>query len=265
MKQGTEVLLEHHPKSLNPTNSAWIIQYDSTAQFLLDCRKMPQEDHTKTFMESITKIPEMDLNQVELIKNEVRNKLLKKGIISGTIYEGFTYGVDGLILDIAELATGNSQCFMTPLKKYDKFFYELYVNMSLPGHVESEEIQIGLIKLIETIKLLEEHNIEIKINVIDYGTNVVDSDIIPTQKKDILIIIPVCSHTDYKDYKLLYPYFSEAMERGPMFELAYSLNNDQNPGGALQLENAVNLWEIDEVALSERAIATSGLNLRSDL
>ena len=265
MKEGTEVLREQHPKSLNPDNKAWIIQYDNKQEFLVDCRTMPQEEHTKTFLESIGTLPKLDTAQIELIKNEVRNKLLKKGIISGEIYEGYTYDVDGLILDVAEFATGNSNCFMTPVKKYDKFFYELYVNMSLPGHVSTEAIQEGLIRLIETIKLLESRNLEIKINVIDYGTNVVDRNIIDTDKSDVLIIIPLCNHTEHKSYELLYPYFSESMERGPFFQLAFALNDEQDAGGANKLENAVNLWELDEVALSERAIATSGLGQRADL
>ena len=53
--------------------------------------------------------------------------------------------------------------------------------------------------------------------------------------------------------------FSEAMERGPLFQIAYRFNNSQDAGKAKKLNNIVNIWELNEVELSKRAIATSGL------
>lgn len=260
MNKYTEILEEHHPKSLNPDNNCLIVQYDNKQQFILDAYSMDQNNsQVSTFIKSIKNTPELDNNLVELIRNNVRNNLLKKGIITGEIYEGYKYEVDGLILDLAELATGNAHCFMNPIKKYNKYFYELYVNMSIPGHVSGKDITEGLIRLIETIKALEELNLEIKINVVDYGIGVVDKNKMNTNKRDILIIVPICSHTEYKDYNLLYPFFSEAMERGPLFQIAYRFNNTKNAGKVKKLNNVVNIWKLNEVELSERAIATSGL------
>lgn len=241
-----------HPKSLLPSK-AIVQEFDNRHDFIayLDKQSKPDyADKVKIFKDNVKSI-EIDPKHVETIANNVRNNLIKRGIISGTIYEGYKYDVDGDIIDYAELATGNPRCMMKPIKKYDKFFYELYINMSIPWSVSEEDITDGAIRLIETIKLLEELNVEIKLNVVLYSNGMFKS------RENYLFIMHLANHLEYKDYQLILPFINGNFLRGPLFTVMYNTGHgkaDDSLGSATKLKNSVNLWEIDEVKLAERVI-----------
>lgn len=254
----TKVLRVIHPKSFVKAKTL-IVEFDNKLSFVhwvmgLQLGGNTTDNFVKKFLASVVKTPELE--GIENIKNNVRNNLIKRRLISENIYSGYTYELDGVMLDPSEVVLGNPKCYLAPVLVDTKYFYELYVNMSIAAMVSADTIQTNVIKLIETIKLLESRNIQIKVNIIDYGADVVTND---GDYKDILIIVPICSHTDFKSYKTLYPFFSEAMERGPLFKVAHLYNDSDCVGNAETLDSAINLWRLDEVKLAERVIRDVGI------
>lgn len=256
MKLQKDIIDDIYPKSLLARPNTMVQVFDNKFDFIehLDTEEAEHGQHVQHFLARLQDGPKLDPTMVETVRNTVRNNLVKRGIVTGTIYEGYKYAVDGLILDHAELAAGNSECMMSPVKKYDKWFYELYVNMSIPWSVDESEIQENAIKLIETIKLLEERNIEIKINVILF------SDGMFRDGRNYLSVIPICSHLDYKDYNLL-SFMDGKFLRGPLFQIMKSHEVTEGLGRATKLDNSVNLWELEETELAERVLNDLNLDL----
>ncbi len=263
MTKRENIIQDIHPKDLLHSESCNVMNFDNKFDLLEFLKKNePIKEsivHTDTFykdLESYT--PNTEL--VEKIRNEVLNNLIKRGIITGTIYEGYKYAVEGEIIDYAQLATGNPNCMMTPIKKYDKWFYELYINMSIPGSVNESKIEEGAIRLIETINALEERNIEIKVNVVDYSGNLYNNE----ELTDLLVIIPLMSHLEHKSYDKLMPFILGSFLRGPLFTIARNSienknNVDDGMGKAIKLKNTVNLWEIREAELARGILVELGL------
>ena len=258
MRKYHGIITDIHPKSLLPNKNTLTQEFDNKFEFIKSIEKH-SGDYTSQinqFKKEVNGDIDVDRNKAETIKNEVRNNLIKRGIITGSVYEGYRYGVEGEIIDYAELAAGNSHCVMTPIKKHDKWFYELYVNMSIPWSVQDDEINEGAIRLVETIKLLEELNVEIKINIILYSRRLFKDG------RDYLFILPLASHSEYKDYESIYPFMTSNFLRGPLFETMRSHGETvANLGQATKLENALNLWEIEETELAQRVIKDLDLKL----
>ena len=248
-----DVLTDIHPRSLLDSSNTFVHEFDNKYDFVqfLDAHPMDKyAEDVRTFKKEIKEL-EMDPSMIEKVSNTVRNNLIKRGIITGTVYEGYKYDVDGDIIDYAELATGNPRCMMKPLKKYDKYFYELYINMSIPWSVDASDIEEGAIRLIETIKALEELNIEIKLNVVLFSRGMY------TNGTNYLFIMHLANHLEFKDYRLILPYINGNFLRGPLFNTMYKQGMgsvDDGLGQATKLKNSVNLWELDEVALAERVL-----------
>jgi len=263
MTKRENIIQDIHPKDLLHSTKCNVINFDNKFDLLEFLKKNePSEDsiaHTDTFYENL-KSYEPNTELVEKIRNEVLNNLIKRGIITGTIYEGYKYAVEGEIIDYAQLATGNPNCMLSPVKKYDKWFYELYINMSIPGNIDESSIEQGAIRLIETINALEERNIEIKVNIVDYSGNLYyDEDV-----TDLLVIIPLISHLEHKSYDKLMPFILGSFLRGPLFTIARnSIKNKDSVssgmGEAIKLKNTVNLWEIDESDLARGILVELGL------
>ena len=254
MMRTKDVIRDLHPKSLLYKDNTVIEEFDSKEDLLEYLKANPHSEHDLTQFMNNVKYYEIDEETVELVTNNVRNNLIKRGIVSGTVYEGYKYDIEGEIVDYAELSTGNPKCMMKPIKKYDKYFYELYVNMSIPYTVTEKEIQEGAIRLAETIKLLEELHIEIKINIVLY------SDGMYMNNDNYLFICPLISHLEYKDHKLLLPYMDGEFLRQALFTIMKNSGNTRGSlGTATKLDNTVNMWEIDEISLCEKIIGELGL------
>ena len=260
-------ILDIHPQSLLVDNSKTrVMTFDNKFDLLSFLKKQTpiknSVEYTKTFMENLKEYKQ-DTELVDKIKKEVLNNLIKRGIVTGAVYEGYKYSINGDIIDYAALASGDPVCMMEPIKKYDKWFYELYINMSVPGSVDGDNIIKGAIRLIETIKALESRDIEIKINIIDYSSGVYNNEPI----SDLLVIIPLISHLEHKDYNNIMPFITDAFLRGPLFTIARnSIDNTENVdsgmGSALCLTNAVNLWKLkedDEIDLAIRILDDLGI------
>ncbi len=247
------ILKDIHPQDIKFSDNIVIQEFDNKFEYMYTLKEEGKyKQKVINFFDQVKNGANIDEKLIEQIRNQVRNSLIKRGIITGTLYEGYKYDVDGLIVDYAELASGNPECMMKPLKKYDKWFYELYINMSIPWNVEENDINSGAIRLIETIKALEELNVEIKVNVMMAARGMY------TSGRDYIAIIPICNHLEFKDYNLLYPFVTGEFLRGPMFQTMRSGESvTYNLGYPVKFENALNLWEITEgyeVELAERVL-----------
>ena len=265
MIKRNRILSDIHPKDLLYGSDCLVMEFDNKYDVLEFIKKHKATGnsikHTETFFANI-KNYKANENKVEEIRNNVMNNLIKRGIITGTIYEGYKYTLNGEVIDYAQLATGNPNCMMTPIKKYDKWFYELYINMSIPGRIKEEDIEEGAIRLIETIRALEELNIEIKINIVDYSKNLYFTN--DDTYEDLLVIIPLLSHAEFKDYIKLMPFILGSFLRGPLFTIAKNSITDREAissdmGEAIKLKNTVNLWDLDEVELARGILVDLGI------
>lgn len=247
------VLDDIHPKSMKFTEKMIIQTFNNKHEYIASLKVEGEHgDSVKEFKKLISHGVDIDEQHVDKIKTQVRNSLIKRGLITGTVYEGFKYDVEGIIVDYAELASGNPECMLKPVKKYDKWFYELYINMSIPWNVDTQDIKDGAIRAIETIRALEELNIEMKINI------VISSDRMYRDGDSYLMIIPICNHLEFKDYNLLYPFMTGEFLRGPMFQTMKSGKAvNGSLGYAFKMDNTLNLWELKEdsvVALADRIV-----------
>ena len=249
-----DIISDLHPKSLLYKNNTVVKEFDSREDLMEYLKANPNDQYDLTQFFKNTKEYKVDIDKVEEVRNTVRNNLIKRGIITGTIYEGYKYDIEGEIVDYAELAVGNPKCMMKPIKKYDKYFYELYINMSIPWRVEEKDIQEGAIRLVETIKALEELHIEIKINSVLYSDGMFNNG------ENYLFICPLLSHLEYKDHKVLLPYIDGEALRRALFTVMHNNGNTKDTlGNAVKLDNTVNLWELEEVELAERIINELGI------
>ncbi len=253
MVKRKNILSDIHPSSLLIPNTV-VQTFDNKEDFQYYLKNNKHKSHDTTrFFKNVQKY-KVDEKKVEAIRNTVRNNLIKRGIITGTVYEGYKYDIEGEIIDYGELATGNPRCFRKPIKKYDKWFYELYVNMSIPWFVSEESIIDGAIRLTETIKALEELNVEIKVNII------LHSDGMFTNGGNYLFVLPLCSHLEFKDHDLLLPYMDGEFLRQALFTVMK--NNGKTSGdlgSARKLKNSVNLWELEEEELARGIMVELGI------
>jgi len=250
-----DILTDIHPRSLLYMSNTVVEEFSSKDDLMEFLKKNELKKYDLTKFKDNVKEYKMDKKSTELVVNNVRNNLIKRGIVTGTIYEGYKYDIEGDIIDYAELATGNPACMMKPIKKYDKYFYELYVNMSIPWSVDEKKIIEGAIKLAETIKCLEELNVEIKVNIVLYSENMFND------RRNYLFVMPLVSHLEYKDHQVLLPYMDGEFLRKVLFTTMHSHDGvDTNSlGRAVKLKNSVNLWELNEVELAEKIIGELGL------
>ena len=256
MTKKKDILRDIHPKSLLYRNNTHVHEFNGKEDLLEYLKANPNSTYDLSkFMKNV-KYYELEEKMVERVTNNVRNNLIKRGIVTGTIYEGYKYDIEGEIVDYAELSTGNPKCMLKPIKKYDKYFYELYINMSIPAFVREDTIKEGAIRLSETIKALEELNVEIKINIVLYSIGMY------TNNENYLFICPLISHLEHKDHQTLLPYIDGEFLRKALFTIMKNSGDTVwSLGNATKLENSVNLWELDEVELAEKIIDELGIGV----
>ncbi len=254
MTKKRDIIQDIHPKTLLYKNNTVVQEFNNREDLLEYLKANPNSSQDTTKFFENTKEYKLDKEATDLVVNTVRNNLIKRGIVTGTIYEGYKYDVEGDTIDYAELATGNPACMMKPIKKYDKYFYELYINMSIPYFVDESNIVDGAIRLAETIKALEELHIEIKVNVVLYSQGMFSN------RDNYLFVMPLLSHLEYKDHQAILPYIDGEFLREALFTVMKNNGNTtEGLGNATKLDNTVNLWELDEVELAEKIIDELGI------
>jgi len=150
-------------KDTLPYENTYIAHFRNLQHFKNYCESVKQKEshkcgipYDKALKELLTNTPTMTADDYEIIKNKVKQVLLKRGLISDTIYHSYEYTVDGQgSVDVARFAAGMPDCILTPSNPEQQFFYEIYVSISYEWSVSDDTIKENMAKLLATIELLE--------------------------------------------------------------------------------------------------------------
>ena len=188
------------------------------------------------------------------IRNLVRSKLQKRGLITEEVYEHYRYSVDGTAVgyDIGKYANGEADCVITPTREYIDFFYELYINISYPYTVPNKQVRESVAKLLATIEELERQHIYIKITMVLPIRNVYESDGEgPEFKPNFFSTVPLFSHKDKKSVSTMSSVVNDRLLRKFYFAVLENLYGKQLAGGyghPVTLPKCMNIGEeFDEI------------------
>lgn len=184
--------------------------------------------------------------EYQSIRDLVRVNLLKRGLISEDIYESFKYASEGQVVDIAKVIMEDPECFLTPVKSYTNHFYELYISISYPWSVSNDTVRHNAIKLLSTIEELERQHIYVKVTLVfaDQG---------PASGSDLLMILPLFNHKDFKSIETMSAVVNERLLRKfgfAMLEDIYGQNLRSSYGTAVDMPKVINIGDdLNEIEL----------------
>lgn len=236
--------------------NTYIAEYPSLAYFKHHVKTLKQKNDMKTgisYAEAVDALlrnkATMSFGDYQIIKNSVRNNLLKRGLISENIYESYRYEVEGHLVDVAKVIAEDPACFLVPNHTYTNYFYELYINVSYPYHVEDSTIRNNMAKILATVELLEQEHIYCKITLVMPNTRCNTGD----GPSNHLILIPLFSHKDHKDIETMSSVLNERLLRKFFFAIwedQYGSNLSSGYGIATTLPHSINPGDtLDEVEL----------------
>lgn len=216
------------------------------------CSSITQREDNKcgvTYAEALDDLvkgkAQLKTDEYESIRNLVRTKLLKRGLISEEVYESYKYDIDGISVDVGKVIAGDPQCFLKPNHTYNNFFYELYINVSYAGSVEDSHIREQMCKILATIEELEREHIYIKVTLVDCSGEVDGT-------RDLLTTLPLFDYRDVKDLNTMSSVLNERLLRKFMFAMSediYGDNLDSGYGRPIELPNTIRPVNLDEVTL----------------
>lgn len=196
----TNKFMDIHPKEFRFNSNIDIFQFRNALHYKNYMLKLEPASHKQSIKHGWEKARnklakssyEHNEREFQNIKNNIRNVLQKRGLISENIYESYKYDIDGEVVDVSKVIEGNPECMLKPAVSYTNYFYELYISLSIPYRVSAEEIETGIYNVLATVQLLEQEHIYTKINLV-----IPAQDIAPN--KNCMLIIPLFSHKDTKD------------------------------------------------------------------
>lgn len=251
-------LLDVYPsvwKGTLPPDKTTVFQYRNLLHFKHHVRTLTQKEDSKcgvTYAEALRDLlsdtPLMSEGDYQIIKNRVRQNLLKRGLISEAVYESYHYSVEGEMWDVAKVIAEDPECFLVPTEKYTSFFYELYISVSYPYHVADSTIRENMAKILATVELLEREHIYCKITLVMPNTDTSTSG-----KPHNLILIPVFSHRDPKTIGTMSAILNERLLRKFIFavyEDHYGSSLASGYGNATTLPHAIVPVDLDECDLA---------------
>ena len=193
------------------------------------------------------------------IRNLVRSNLHKRGLITEEVYENFRYTNDGtkVDFDIGKYANGEPDCVMTPSRQYIDFFYELFISVSYPHHVENSTVRKNVAKLLAAVEELERQHIYIKITLV-----LPIKSISRRERSNFFSSIPLFSHKERKSVSTMSSVVNDRLLRKFFFALVEAEYKDQlytSYGNAVSLEGTMNIGEtFNEVDFFEKVVKTVG-------
>lgn len=237
---------------LKSNNKLDYIPFRNVTHFTNYMSKISQKDDTKcgvTFKQYVSdlrnNVSQLEPGQYESIRNLVRTKLLKRGLITEEIYESYKYDVDGIAVDVSKFIQEDPQCMLKPAYSYTNYFYELYINISYPGYIKDSEVITSMCKILATIEELERQHIYIKVTIVDCSLDVAPN-------KDYIMVLPLFSHKDFKSIETMSAVINEKLLRKGMFAMSediYEDDLDESYGQAVELPQTIRPVNIDEIEL----------------
>jgi len=247
-----------HPRSwltkLNPADTV-IFNYRNLLHFKSHVKTLTQKEINKCGIEYTTALKELLIDkptitegEYEIIKNRVKETLLKRGLITEYIYESYHYDVEGELWDVAKVIAEDPACFLVPTEKYISYFYELYISISYSYLVDNSTIRDNMAKILATIELLEREHIYCKITLV-----FPDSNCSIEGKNNFLATLPLFSHRDPKSIQVMSAVLNERLLRKFFFavlENTFGTSLVPGYGNPTELDNVINVGhKLDEVAL----------------
>jgi len=240
-----------------------ILQFRNLAHWKSYCSKGKQIDDDKCGISYKEATRQLLTNQstvlradYDIIKNRVKQVLLKREMISDTLYRSYSYQVDGVgEIDVARFASNQPDCIMVPSNPENTYFYELFISVSYNYRVRDSEVQENLSKLVATIELLEQENYFCKVNMI-FPVNRCN---IGEGNPNLLVIVPVFSHREIKSIETLSAVINRFSLRKMMFNLLehrYGDDLDDGYGSATTISKVINIgYELDEIELATNILS----------
>lgn len=203
--------------------------------------RMCEVSYDTALKELISNKSSFDQKHYDKIRNLVRSNLLKRGLITQEVYEHFKYATDGTVVDIdmGKFANGEPDCVITPGVEYIDFFYELYVNISYPGHIGENTIIENMNKMLATVEELQRQHIHIKISLVLPIQR-------PAKSRDFFSVIPVFSHRDFKTAEVMSSVLNNRLLRKFYFAILEDFYKEElsgSYGSAVMLPKAMNISE----------------------
>lgn len=192
----------------------------------------------------------MTQGDYELIKNKVKENLLKRGLISDTVYESYKYDVQGDIWDVAKVVAEDPMCCLVPNETYNNHFYELYVSVSYHYGISNEEVTQNMAKILATVELLEQEHYYCKLTLVFPDNNCNNG----SGKSNYMALIPLFSHKDVKTIETMSSVLNDRLLRKFFFAVIEDLYGDDLAGGygsPVNLPNAIVPVNLNEVALAQ--------------
>lgn len=192
----------------------------------------------------------MEQGDYQVIKNKVKNNLLKRGLISDSVYESYKYAVEGEIWDVGRVVAGDPMCCLVPNETYTDHFYELYVSVSYPYHVSNKTVMDNMAKLLATVELLEQEHYYCKITLVMPNTGVNTG----SGKRNYLGLIPLFSHKETKTIEKMSSVLNDRLLRKFFFaiwESQYGSKLATGMGCATDLPMAIKPVNLNECDLAK--------------
>jgi hypothetical protein len=197
-------LMRHHPSSWCIDKSITeVIEFRNIRHFKRAMSYISQKKDNmlgisyKDALEELKKEKKLISNdEYEVVEQYVKENLIAKNLITKNVYRGVTYSHEGENIDILRFLEDNPDCYIVPKPLSKIHFYELYIDSTVPYTVKEKEYMNNVSKLLATIKLLEQRRIFTKINIIIKTQN---SGVHKVKKRDLLVVVPVFHHREYKD------------------------------------------------------------------
>jgi hypothetical protein len=220
---------------------------------------MTYETALKKLLAGESDFPEKEQS---LIRNQVRENLHKRGLITQEVYEAFRYSTDGtkVDVDVGKYTAGEPDCVITPARQYIDFFYELYVNISYPYSTSDATIRKNCAKILATIEELERQHIFIKISLVLPITGLVVEKV--RDRNNYMAAIPLFSHKDPKSVSTMSSVINDRLLRKFFFAILEDLYGDNlahHYGSAKNLPKALNVGShFSEVEFFENIVNSVG-------
>ncbi len=254
---------DYHPaewkKTLDMSNTS-VYQYRNLQHFKHHVSTITQKESNKcgilyenALSDLLTNKSTMSAGDYEIILNRVKATLLKKGLISDSIYESYKYDVEGDIWDVAKVIAQDPMCCLVPNETYTNYFYELYISVSYPWNITDSDITQNMAKILATVELLEREHYYCKITLVfpDKHCNR------GSGKSNFLAMIPLFSHKDVKTIETMSSVLNERLLRKFFFavlEDKYKSDLASGYGTPIDLPNAIIPVDLCEIELAESII-----------
>lgn len=203
----------------------------------------------------------IDGQRCDEIRDEVRSKLRKRGLITDLVYENYRYADSGVAVDydVGKYAAGEPDCVITPNVQYVGFFYELYINVSYPHNVPNERVKDNIAKVLAAVEELERQHIQIKVTLVIALRGHKPSD----PDKHVLVSVPVFNHYEHKTVPIMASVLNERFLRKFCFAIEENIYKDdlsKGLGYPVILPNTINIAEehMDAVELFEQIYKAVG-------